>query len=49
MALSDEGVLSGTPTGAGDWSFTARVVDSGGQSATQSYQLRIMGSEPLRR
>jgi hypothetical protein len=49
LALSDEGVLSGTPTGAGDWSFTARVVDSGGQSATQSYQLRIMGSEPLRR
>ena len=49
LVLSDDGVLSGTPTGAGDWSFTARVVDSGGQSATQFYHLRITGSEPLRR
>ena len=49
LTLSEDGVLSGTPTGAGDWSFTARVVDSGGQSATQFYHLRIISAGPPRR
>ncbi len=48
LTLSEDGVLSGTPTGAGDWSFTARVVDSGGQSATQFYHLRIVSAGPPR-
>ena len=49
LTLSEDGVVSGTPTGSGDWSFTARVVDSGGQSATQFYHLRIVSSAPPRR
>lgn len=49
LTLSEAGVLSGTPTGSGDWSFTARVVDSGGQSATQFYHLRIVSAGPPRR
>lgn len=49
LTLSEDGLLSGTPTGGGDWSFTALVVDSSGQSKPQFYHLRIVGSEPPRR
>jgi hypothetical protein len=49
LTLSEDGVVSGTPTGSGDWSFTARVLDSGGQAVTQFYHLRITGPVPLRR
>jgi hypothetical protein len=35
LSLLEDGVVSGTPTESGDWSFTARVVDSGGQTVTQ--------------
>jgi len=44
LSLSSEGVLSGTATEAGDWSFTARVVDVDGQSMAQFYHLRIFAS-----
>lgn len=48
LTLSEDGVVSGTPTESGDWSFTVRLVDMDGRSATQVYQLRIVGSAPLR-
>lgn len=46
LALSGDGIVSGTPTGAGDWSFTARIEDADGQSRTQFYHLRIIGPRP---
>jgi large repetitive protein len=46
LILSEGGVLSGTPTGAGDRSFTVRVVDRRRQSTSQFYHLRIIGSGP---
>lgn len=49
LTLSEDGVVSGTPTESGDCSFTARVVDSAGQTVTQFYRLRITGPVPLRR
>jgi len=49
LTLSEDGVVSGTPTESGDWSFTARVVDMDGRSAIQFYHLRIIGSGPVRR
>lgn len=49
LTLSEDGVVSGTPTGSGDWSFTARVVDGAGLSTTQFFHLRITRPVPLRR
>ena len=41
ISLSSDGELSGTPTAAGDFSFEARVRDSGDQSATQAMALHV--------
>lgn len=48
LALSEDGVLAGTPTAAGDWNFSARVMDGARQSTTQLYHLRIVGTASLR-
>jgi large repetitive protein len=40
MTLSSKGVLAGTPTAAGSYTFTVRV-DSGGRSATKQFQLVV--------
>lgn len=41
LTLSASGVLSGTPTQAGSFSFTVRAADSGGCSGTRAYTLTI--------
>lgn len=41
LTFSSGGVLSGTPTTAGTYSFTAKVVDAGSQSASASFIVRI--------
>ena len=41
MALGTNGVLSGTPTGAGSYSFTVRV-DGGGRSASKALSLVVI-------
>ncbi|MFI6235468.1 putative Ig domain-containing protein [Micromonospora sp. NPDC050784] len=41
------GLLSGTPTTAGNFSFTVRVVDSFGQAATRTVSLGITASPTL--
>jgi hypothetical protein len=38
-----DGVLSGTPTGGGDFPFTLEVTDASGTPATQAYSLHIAG------
>jgi uncharacterized protein (TIGR03437 family) len=50
LALATDGSLTGTPTAAGQYTFTIRVTDSPGQSlaaqvATKTFSLRI--TEPL--
>ncbi len=45
LALNS-GVISGTPSTAGAYSFTVRVVDSSSQSATQSYSGTISAPPP---
>jgi hypothetical protein len=40
MTLGSNGVLSGTPAGAGDFTFTVRI-DNGGRSATKQLQLVV--------
>ncbi|HWX65383.1 MAG TPA: putative Ig domain-containing protein [Rhodanobacter sp.] len=41
LTLSAAGVLSGTPTATGSFSFTAQVTDSASVTATQNYTLLI--------
>ncbi len=41
LALSAAGVLSGTPTNSGVYSFTAQVTDSASASASAAFQLSI--------
>jgi hypothetical protein len=36
------GRVRGTPTTAGTFTFTIRVVDSAGQSATQQFTIRVL-------
>ena len=47
LALSAAGVLSGTPTAAGTFNFTAQVTDSASTAATKSFALTISASGPL--
>jgi arabinan endo-1,5-alpha-L-arabinosidase len=47
LALATSGILSGTPTTAGSFSFTAEVTDSSGASATASLSLVIAAAGPL--
>ncbi len=41
LSFSSAGVISGTPTAAGQANFTVQVTDSTGHTATQSYTLTI--------
>ena len=41
ISLSPSGVLSGTPTATGTFSFTVKVTDANGQSATQATSISI--------
>ena len=41
LSLSAAGVISGTPTTAGNYSFTVQVTDGVGNSATKNLSLRI--------
>ena len=41
ISLSPSGVLSGTPTATGTFSFTVKVTDADGQSATQATSISI--------
>jgi hypothetical protein len=41
MALSTGGVLSGTPTTAGNYSFTVKVTDSASNTATTTFTLTV--------
>jgi hypothetical protein len=41
LSLSSAGVLSGTPTTAGSYSFTVKVTDSTGATASKSYTVLI--------
>jgi hypothetical protein len=45
LQLSSSGLISGTPTATGDFSFTVRVSD-GARSATQAYSLSVV--QPLK-
>ena len=42
MTLSSAGVLSGMPTTAGTFGFTARVTDSEARTATRSYSVSVV-------
>ena len=44
LTLSSAGVLSGTPTTVGNYTFTVSATDSVGASASQSYTVGISGS-----
>jgi hypothetical protein len=43
LSFDDQGVLSGTPTGGGDFPFTVQATDSDGASVTWAYSLHIAG------
>ena len=44
LALSSAGVLSGTPTTAGSYTFTVQVTDNGGLTAKSSFFLTIISA-----
>jgi hypothetical protein len=46
VTLFPGGQLYGTPTATGTFTFTVRVADSGGQSATQAFSLTISPQPP---
>ena len=46
LALSAQGVLSGTPTAAATSSFAVQVTDAGGQAETKSYSVTIAAPPP---
>jgi hypothetical protein len=46
VSLSVSGLLSGTPTTAGTFSFTARLTDALGQTAQRTLSINIAGSAP---
>jgi hypothetical protein len=45
LSLSGTGVLSGTPTTAGDYTFTVRATDAASQTATQSLDITVAAGE----
>jgi len=47
IVLSSSGGLSGTPTATGNSTFSVKVVDSAGNSATESLTLSIAAATPL--
>src|SRR5215472_7896659 len=47
IVLSSAGSLSGTPTATGSSTFSVKVVDSAGNSATESLTLSIAAATPL--
>ena len=47
LSLSAGGVISGTPTGAGAATFTAKVTDSGNNAATQALSITIYNALTL--
>jgi arabinan endo-1,5-alpha-L-arabinosidase len=47
VSLSAGGVLSGTPTGTGTASFTVKVTDSSGNTATASLSIAVGAAGPL--
>jgi Putative Ig domain len=46
LTLSANGQILGTPTATGTFSFTARVTDAGGQTATQTFSQTISPQPP---
>ena len=42
MSLTNAGLLTGTPTAAGTFSFTARVTDAGAGTTTQAFSVTII-------
>jgi hypothetical protein len=40
------GILSGTPTAAGTYSFTIQATDLGGASVTKTYSVKVVGEAP---
>jgi hypothetical protein len=45
--VDDYGVVSGTPTSAGNFNFTVRVTDGSGQSQTRSFSAAVETEHPL--
>jgi uncharacterized repeat protein (TIGR01451 family) len=43
--LSPDGILSGTPTEAGDFPFTVRVTDSNGDFAEKTFTLKVLPAQ----
>lgn len=48
LSLSGGGVLSGTPTAAGDYSFTVQVTDPGSRTATQPLSVMVAAGAAAR-
>ncbi len=46
FSLSPSGVLSGTPTAPGSYSFTVQLTDNSGRSVSQGFQIAIMSVSP---
>src|SRR2546430_140385 len=44
LSFSSSGVISGTPTNNGSWTFTVRVTDSTNKTFTRSFTLSITSS-----
>jgi hypothetical protein len=47
ITLASTGNLTGTPTAAGQFSFTARATDSTGLTGTMAYQLKVATAPPI--
>lgn len=47
ITLASSGNLAGTPTAAGQFSFTARATDSTGLTGTIAYQLKVAAASPI--
>lgn len=41
LSLGSSGTISGTPTTAGDYNFTARVTDAGARTSTQPFSISV--------